>query len=678
MRSEVGTNHTRRKKLALSSWGAALVMAGLTAGTTPAAAQITSTSSTTPSTTPITVRLIEWDLPQQMDNVPGGMVVDVQGDRNRLWFVTRTQAGDAPRVYRVELRGDKKNKDTAEWYSWELDPLASGVANGLRKVRSSKDGRFIFVHTTEAMQRIDVTTCYPIASTVSIAGFYPTAECPRRTWPHAQPAFDPRTPGLTGSDVAVDDYGNVYAAVAVNEGPEQSFIQRLNPGSNLVTRWYVGGSAGQCILAAESAPCLSGVDIDRSGRYVYFSQPEGGPNGTLGEGAIAELDTKYNSMRVWPFSTLNAELKDPTPVVEPRQLHVDDDGRIWVVTGSGHLVSLDPRNNRMTRHLVPDASRDLFGVSPDSSLIGFTNTDATENTVGFLKPNRNFVPVPPETVGVLYQTFKPVFDDGKANRTNGRTSPTSKKAMGRRTTTPDGTFVEAQIATGTPSGSAYTSPTPSMMPLGITPDRNASAGTFFYAVGDPGDVAFNRIGRARLPRNNIKARIERDDDDIDDDGKRADADDDVDDDGIPNAMDGDNDNDGTPDVSDDDDDDDGIEDDFDSKDKKESKQSSQQDVSSGQYAQDAFTVNPSTLLVVASATSTDLLAPVSVEILNEAGQIVASSLASPGSAVITFAPPAAGGSYTLRVKNQSVGLATLSTKILTRELWPVAALGGGL
>jgi hypothetical protein len=90
-----------------------------------------------------------------------------------------------------------------------------------------------------------------------------------------------------------------------------------------------------------------------------------------------------------------------------------------------------------------------------------------------------------------------------------------------------------------------------------------------------------------------------------------------------------------------------------------------------------FTVNPGTLFVVASATSTDLLASLVVEIVNSAGQVVASSLPTSGAAAVTFVPPSAGGTYTLRVKNPSFGLSTISTKILTRELWPLV-LGGGL
>src|SRR5205814_9315118 len=133
------------------------------------------------------------------------------------------------------------------------------------------------------------------------------------------------------------------------------------------------------------------------------------------------------------------------------------------------------------------------------------------------------------------------------------------------------------------------------------------------------DFLANRIERARLRPKGFQARIERDDDDFDDDGKRADVDDDVDDDGIPNAADTDSDNDGTPDMTDDDDDNDGIEDSFDTKDKKETRQNSQQDIVAGDAALDVFTVNPGTLLVVASAVSSNLLAPITCEILDSTG-----------------------------------------------------------
>lgn len=710
MRSEISTNHAQRKKSALSSWGAALVTAGLVASTTPAAAQTNNNQQTAP--TPVTASLIEWDLPQQADNVPGAMVTDVQGDKNRLWFVTRTQQGESPRVYRVDLRNDKKNRDTADWFSWALQDATNGgtsIANGLRRIKPSKDGRFVFVHTSTSVIRIDTQNCRPFtgAPTTAIAGVTPTAECARRTWLHDQiqdvehPAFL-----FTGSDVTIDGNNNMFSAVAgavpdpTNPGgapaPERSFIQRLKTNAplntNNVTRWYVGGSAGFCGTAAEVAsPCLSGVDVDRSGRFVYFSLPEGGPDG---QGAIGEIDTQACTgdsgsctIRVWTFANLTAngpvQSTEPAPA-EPRHLQIDDDGRLWVVTATGHLISLDPKNNRMTKHFIPftlEGARDLFAVSPDSSLIGYTNSESTENKVGFLKPNRNIVVVPPDPVTILFRTFMAGFNDDFANRTTGRTSPCAKVASGMRQTTPDGTFVDVNIGTGTPAKNNICSPdqmNPSLQPLGLTADHSSRAGTFFYAVGDPGDPFFNRIGRVKMPRANLRARIERDDDDFDDDGVRADADNDVDDDGIANAMDADSDNDGIPDISDDDDDDDGISDDVDTKDKRETKQTSQQDVAAGAYAEDLFTVNPGTLVVVASATSSDVLSPLVVELVDGAGQVVASSLPTVGTALVTFTPPSAGGTYTLRVKNPSAGMSTISTGVLTRELWPVPVLGGVL
>src|SRR4051794_24717600 len=212
---KVCTNAFLRQRLASSSGYAALLAAGLIGSSAPAAAQI-SASNNPQQPTPITVRLIEWDLPQQMDNIPGAMITDIQGDRDRLWFVTRTQQGDSPRVYRVDLRNDKKNRNTADWFSWELQPPASAtVANGLKRIRTSKDGRSVFVHTTTSLVRIDTQAGTPLATTMTVAGFTPNAECRRTTWPHDQ-INDPDHPANpeTGSDVSIDDYNNIFSSVA--------------------------------------------------------------------------------------------------------------------------------------------------------------------------------------------------------------------------------------------------------------------------------------------------------------------------------------------------------------------------------------------------------------------------------------------------------------------------------
>ena len=428
-----------------------------------------------------------------------------------------------------------------------------------------------------------------------------------------------------------------------------------------MTRWYVGGGAGICQSVDGAFPCLSGVAISpRSKDLVYYSEPTGGPDG---KGAIAELDPSYNVVRRWTFAKLNYGSSDPAS--DPRQIQFDSDGTLWAVTGSGHLVSLDPKRNRMTKHTMParvnNLTTDPFGVAPDGGFIGYTDSDSLQNKVSMLIPARNFISVYPDTASVVRRTFTNPGMQEEATKLTGVAKPKAKTFLTTRTTTADGTFVEADTAS---NGND------SLNPSGITPDFSASVGTFFYAVGNNATTT-DRFGRVRLPRINDKARVERDDDDTDDDGKRDDVDDDRDDDGIKNAMDADNDNDGIPDIADDDTDNDGIEDSFDTPDHKEYKQTTSQDVAAGDSALDQFTLSPGTLLAVVSATSTSALTPVTVEILNDAGAVVASSLPTPGAAVLTWTPPAAGGVFTLRVKNASVAPGTLSTKILTRSLWPL-------
>lgn len=624
------------------------------------------TGATTAPPTTGTAKAIEWDLPAQMDSLPGAIFVDMVGDGNRVWFVSRS---DAPHVYRVDLPSAKKLQ-SAPFFAWSLDP-AGALASGLRRIRTSRDRRFVFVRTTFAMQRVDTGAC--VSKTVAP----PTASCTLTVWDNqATTPADPagaNTDFRTGSDIAVDDYNNVYSAVGVFPAAgmtatdpvpdlQKSFIERLNPGAKTynITRWYVGGGAGVCPSAGLSFPCLSGVAINpRSRNLIYYSEPTGGPDGA---GAISELDPATNAVRRWTFAKLNAG--SPDPAMEPRQVQFDSDGTLWTVTGSGHLVSLDPKRNRMTKHTMPARlngfSSDPFGVAPDGGFIGYTDSDETQNKVAMLVPARNFVLVGPDKDTVVSRTFSNPGMDEESIRTSGAAAPMMRTFVTTRTTTNDGTFVEANTMSGNGD---------SLSPSGITPDTSSSVGTFFYAVGIAPGVT-DRFGRIRLPRQKERARVERDDDDFDDDGKRTDVDDDVDDDGVKNGVDADNDNDAIPDVMDDDQDNDGIEDSFDTPDHKESRQTSSQDVAAADYALDQFTLNPNTLVAVLSATSTNALAPVSVEVLNEAGQVVAASLPSPGAAVLTWTPPAAGGVFTIRVKNQGTVPATISTKMLSRELWP--------
>jgi hypothetical protein len=622
----------------------------------------------------------------------------------------------------MDLRSGKK-ANNAVFVSWDLDSTG-GVAGGLRRLKTSndKDRRFVFVRTSLDIQRIDVANCTTTKSP-TIIGTKQIVTCvgARIKWSNQVAAGDQGTDMIDpggDSDVAIDDLNKVYVAVATvtpdgSSNPEGSFIQRLdatitdpNTTTPNAVRWKVGGSAGLCADAVDSSPCISGIAIrQRDRQFVYYSEPMGGPDG---QGAIGELDTVNNKVRRWTFAELNRQLalqqkqKDPTVapdvVREPRHLQFDDDGTLWVVTGdqvAHHLVSLDIKKNRMTKHRLPDSvAPDLFQVSPDSNIIGYSNTGPAlftatptevapnpSNIVGILMPARNFVVVQP----VQCQQIDPSKDQDPSAlcpvRENVLLPPLKQDAIRitdsvraventittRRTANADGVFNEAL------TDSRFHD---SFSPLGVFADKSGPVGTVFYAVGENSNVTVNRLERARLRQTGFQARVERDDDDFDDDGKRADVDDDWDDDGVANAADTDNDNDGTANMNDDDDDNDGIEDSFDTKDKKETRQNSQQDVIAGDAAADVFTVNPGTLLVVASAVSSNLLAPVACEILDSTGTIVASSLVAAGTSVVTWVPPAGGGTYTLRVKNQSLGLSTITTKILMRELWAVPVVGG--
>ena len=636
MRTEVVRQRRARKRIV----GLAPVVAAALGFAASAAAQSSTTVRPVPK-----VEVLTWDLMgMEGDSQPGAVIADMTGGTNRLWFVTKAN----PHIYRLEL-GNGKKVNKATWTSWSLAP--GGVSSGIRRIKTSGDKRYVFVRTQATVERVDTQSCT-------------SSGCASRFWILADDPNGVSAAAENGSDLAIDDNdGSVFHAVPATS-PSNSYIERLktNSSSNNVTHWYVGGSAGLCPNTADSTPCLSGVAVDRHHRdVVYYSEPGIAPD----PGAISELNTRTNSVRRWKFSELNNRTGNDG-VREPRQLLFDNDGTLWAVTGSGHLVSLDPKKSRMSKHRMPAAAlggipgRDTYGVAPDGGLIGFTDATFGDPRVGMLMPDRQAVFVPaatPPPVGSA--TFSNPGTANVSERLTGLTSPVRMDVTGQITRNEDGTWSE-----GFTAGVVNT-------PLGLIPDQSARQGTFFFADGDLSTGTFKRIARIRLAKAELKGHDNRDDDDIDDDGKRADVDDDVDDDGIANGFDPDSDNDGIPDMTDDDDDDDGIEDSFDTKDKKERKQTSEQEAAPGASVEAPFMLSAGTLLAVASATSTDPLAQVKIEILDAAGNIVASSLAGVGVSAVTFVPPASGGDFIMRVKNQGVGTATISTKLLSRELWPV-------
>jgi hypothetical protein len=599
-------------------------------------------------------QVVQWDIPSQLDTSSGAITVDVHSSHSgRLWFLTRALE---VKLYRFEPGKPIRTK-AANWKSFELNPL-SFTTGGLRRIKVHRNDRDVFVRTHTSLQRINTNCTTGLLSET----------CERVTW------FDQLTPPVEGgifdpffhvSDVSIDDC-NVYTTSAVADAtgtvvdPDGSFLQQLSPcrsvpnaadstrGTTQVKRWTVGGGAGFCLAAGDSAPCISGVFVHPDKNHlVYFSQPA--------DSKIGELDVRYNKVRRWDLTRLGAG------VFEPRQLEVDDDGIVWAVTGSGHVVRLDPYKNRLSKHMMPSGQdADPFGIAVDHGVVGYTNSSAAVNKVAMVFPRINSIYVAPVTVTVPPKYIDVEFVVERANTTKGTAAPMKGMVHAQITDKNDGFFVEGVV-----------SDAGSMVPLGITPDMSKKIGTYFYAVGTPDNLVANRIGQIVLPSKNRKHGHARDDDDHDRDGKRDDVDDDDDDDGIKDGDDPDDDDDCVDDHNDWDDDNDGIDDKDDRKDRKEDRYTREQEsVAGGQSVDYPTTIGTNNLLLVATATAADPTALLGLEVYNPAGQLVARALPTPGTAVATV-PTLTAGSYVVRVKNLGLMPTALATGFLTETGWPV-------
>jgi hypothetical protein len=596
-----------------------------------------------------TAHIVEWDLPAQADASPGAMVVDTLGDdQNRIWFLTRT--GAPQRAFRFDP-AKSLTKGFAQWRSWELADANQQPPNftgGVKRLRASRDRRFIFLRTTASLLRIDTQSCSGTPQT-----------CPRTKW------VDQADNGFNVSDLAVDDLNNVFTTNAVDlNNPASSYVQMLKPGaaracgtSNAsVTRWNVGGGAGFCPTAAASGPCVSGIAGHPTNRnLVYYSEPTGSEPGAADmKGNIAELNisTSANNVRRWSLAKLGRILGDD--IHEPRQINIDSYGIVWVVTGSGHLVSLDPApgKNRMASHQIPlGQTNDPFGVAPDDDVVGYTASGL--NKVGMLFPKRPTVTVTPSTASVAPLCAPVDMFSERAKVAAGSVPPDGKVVQAFITTNPDGdVFVEAQLDS---NGNDSTSP------LGITPNKGKAEGTFFYAVGintssttDPQTgqtVAVDRVGFVRLPMPQ-KAWHPRDDDDAEDgwDHNSHPA-------GWHTSAVGD-------------DDADGLENAFDLPTAHENVQvvDGAPPIAGGQSADFPVTTSPTSLALIATATASDPLAQIGVEIYDGVGLLVATSAPSLGVAVATVSLPAAG-TYNVRIRNYGMTSVTHTPRLIVREPW---------
>jgi hypothetical protein len=633
----------------------------------------TTTSSNTAPSRVASAHIIEWDLPEPIDFNPGAVAVDTRGeDSNRAWFVTRL--ADTPggrKVYRFDFEPSlMKNKGNARWTSWELAP---DVINngGVAKLRPSHDRRFVVARTSSSIQEIDTQAC--VAGSV----LYPsTCASALRRWDFADPE-SPDPDSVFVSDVAVDDARRIFT-VGRSQAFPTGYLQLLVPTrvaytssktpiaapAGTVTRWRVDG-VDQCQSFGISGFCNSGVDfLPSSGNQnlVYFSDQGFATSPTAPVvGAIGELNISSSQVRRWPMP------RDSTSqqVAEPRQMKIDSKGIIWTVTGSGHLVSLDPRSskgcpagtNRMTRSRMPPEflQNDGWGIAPDSDVVGYT--DANNNKVGMLLPHDGGVCVPPVSETVNKLDIPATVTTMPTVIVSDVTPGAAKTVLKKTTAKNDGTFVEAVINAPAPAADPTLPPPDSLSPLGITPVKSKGQGTFFYAVGmtagadTSGPVAgpsfAKRVGFVRL---GVPERIKnpRDDDDADD--------------GMDTTTHptwhtsevGDNDADGVPDT-------------YDTATARENMTLYAAAPAASLTATDySATASATALALVATAQADDLTATIAVDIYSALGALVASSGAAPGLAAVTVPSPGAG-TFTVRVRNLSGRTVNVSPFVLVRE-----------
>src|SRR5262249_20003822 len=151
----------------------------------------------------------------------------------------------------------------------------------------------------------------------------------------------------------------------------------------------------------------------------------------------------------------------------PRQLQIDKRGKVWVATGTGDLISLDPCSNQMTIQELPDnVLADPFALAPDDHAVGYTASNT--NKVGMMLPRgRTFSITPSQPVSVTKTTisnFPATTSPSTCN--SGFVGPNGKTVSAQVTKKDDGTFIEAVINDGVDDNG---NPSDSMNPLGITP-----------------------------------------------------------------------------------------------------------------------------------------------------------------------------------------------------------------
>jgi hypothetical protein len=394
-------------------------------------------------------RVIEWDCPltgqeaqtPPADPGPGALIAD----GNLVWYVTRI---GQPRLVRFTPGNPIATAaGTCNWWDLELGTVTTGGLR-LRPV-----GTQVFVRTLDDLQRIE------------------TGINRRTRWIDGLFSFSDlaiRSNGVT----SVFTTGFAPLEVGTLNERANDVVQRLVPSSNgsaTATRWEVGGGAGSIYL--------SGIDVHPTqGHLVYFSQP--------GDNQIGELNTDTGAVRRW-----NLTMASPD-VLQPRQLDVAPGGMVWAVTGSGHIVGLNPTENTVLVATMPGLLlNNPFGVHADGS-IAYTAAGEipTFNKVGVLFPHG--------TPNVVFPSFDTAFSEQipltatptPVPQFTGSATPVVKTAFAQEADSTGGTFFEAMIDTGMPQDPGLT--------CGAPPDPDPFDE---FSPDDPCMASTNPLGVAHDP-----------------------------------------------------------------------------------------------------------------------------------------------------------------------------------
>jgi hypothetical protein len=403
---------------------------------------------------------IDWDLPSlegagTCPSAIGAVTLPPTGDP--VYYVTlgicpSLSPNNMGRSGPVMVRftpGTPMASAQATWSAWNLGPTVEDTG-GMKITRAQDTG---FVRGSNQIIRVNMNT-----------GLL-------THWTDVLITTDP----ISRSDLALVERGGAIDLYSThNDGANGGIVERLTVpnGSTTatVTRWAVGGGAGD--------EYLGGVAYFQG--KIYFSESIASN--------IGILDPNTNTVRRFSLLAVGA--------ATPRQISIDTSGIVWVVTGSGHLVSLNPCTGDMASYMIPglgltaspgpDAAP--FGITNSGGVVGFTEMGGKK--VGMLIPNKPPVQASatpssaPPTSATLFGTTECIRPDtGVVQPQNKPNNPAIHSDID-----PMGEFIEASL------------PDTGDTPIGIYRDPGGPVGSFYFVQGPFGGAPnLHRLSHVVFP-----------------------------------------------------------------------------------------------------------------------------------------------------------------------------------